>query len=847
MCFDTPPLRTPVEILGFVRANLFVSSTAPLANWIVRVHDLAPDGTSYLVTRGFLNGCHRRSHTRPERLTPGEVYEIAVESMCTAYKFPAGHRIRVIVTNADFPVIWPSPHPMTTTLYTGGDRPSHVLLPVLPAQRYLPGTLPVLADSIQKLPQGERAGDTVADYQVTRNYVSGISSATFKLTRERIECRVNERNPAEASVNVTASAPHRAADGRSIETRAEGHPAQHDGPLPDGHGVHDPREREGGPHAEVEGRSPPRVHLAARGASPSSHRERRCARLARRDDRAYREYVRKEQRRQTGCSAARMQMELHRGLLGQIVVDVDRAREQNASVEVCDGEIPHAQGEVMLMHPRLVGVAVCLSVFVGLTPAEAQRTSGVIHGTVADASGGVVPGVTVTLRGVAVQGAPTTVTTETGTYRFPSVPPGTYALEFALSGFETLRREGIAISAADSVEVNVPMRLSALAETVTVSGASPVVDTSTAQLNTTYNREWVQNAPIPRTSIDVLLKAAPGVNPNQEARQSTMSVFGSGAAANIFQLDGNDYRNPNSNLQSASINPDMIEEIGVLSLGAPAEYGEVSGGVFNVITRRGSNAFHGDSSFYFQHQNLTDRNTTQAVDNGRPYQRVHFRDVTGQLGGPIQADKLWFFGSFQFQQDSDVQPAADPNFPAKLTSPRFFGKINAQFSTNHRVEGSYFHDYQDSVAAATAFQSPESVTKTNRHTFLPNVLWTSVLSPSTFIDARYTGSFVRVSLDPQIEGAPRIQPRYTDLTSGRITGGILYWADYTQSRQTASAKLSHYATDFLKGSHDLKVGVQYVRGITHWGPQGYNDVVYTYGGGALNRLFLGPVPLRRDT
>jgi len=222
LCFDTPPLQAPVEILGFVKANLFVSTTAPLANWILRVHDLAPDGTSYLVTRGFLNGCHRRSHTRPERLTPGEVYEIAVESMCMAYKFPAGHRIRVIVTNADFPVIWPSPHPMTTTIYTGGDRPSHVLLPVLPTQRYLSGALPVLADSIQKLPQGERAGDTVADYQLTRNYATGVASATFKLTRELIECRVNERNPAEASVRVTASAPHRAADGRSIETRAEG-------------------------------------------------------------------------------------------------------------------------------------------------------------------------------------------------------------------------------------------------------------------------------------------------------------------------------------------------------------------------------------------------------------------------------------------------------------------------------------------------------------------------------------------------------------------------------------------------------------------------------------------------
>jgi putative CocE/NonD family hydrolase len=222
LCFDTPPLRDPVEILGFVRANLFVSSTAPLANWIVRLHDLAPDGTSYLVTRGFLNGCHRRSHTRPERLTPGEVYEMTVETMCAAYKFPAGHRIRVIVTNADFPVIWPSPYAMTTTLYTGGDRPSHVLLPVLQAPRYRSSALPVLADSIDTLQQAERAADSVADYQLTRNYASGVSSATFRLTRELIECRVNERNPAEASVRVTASAPHRAADGRSIETRAEG-------------------------------------------------------------------------------------------------------------------------------------------------------------------------------------------------------------------------------------------------------------------------------------------------------------------------------------------------------------------------------------------------------------------------------------------------------------------------------------------------------------------------------------------------------------------------------------------------------------------------------------------------
>src|SRR4030095_3122921 len=142
--------------------------------------------------------------------------------MCSAYRFPAGHRIRVIITNADFPVIWPSPFPMTTTLYTGADRASHVLLPVLTPQRYVQGGLPVLSDSIQNLQRGERSGDTVADYQVSRNYVSGISTAPFKLTPELIECRVNERSPAEASVRVTAIAPYRSADGRTIESRAAG-------------------------------------------------------------------------------------------------------------------------------------------------------------------------------------------------------------------------------------------------------------------------------------------------------------------------------------------------------------------------------------------------------------------------------------------------------------------------------------------------------------------------------------------------------------------------------------------------------------------------------------------------
>ena len=221
MAFDTPPLREPIETLGFTRARLFVSSTAAIANWIVRLSDVAPDGTSYLISRGYLNGTHRKSHTNPEPLVPEEVYEIMVELWCAGYRFSPGHRIRIVVTNADFPVIWPSPYPMTTTLYTGGDRPSHVELPVLPKLQYLSATLP------EPDPRDEagkwRSGDWVKQYELTHDMGSGEHTAFFVMGDDQIWCRVKEDDPATASLKTSATVVHTPETSqRRVETRAEG-------------------------------------------------------------------------------------------------------------------------------------------------------------------------------------------------------------------------------------------------------------------------------------------------------------------------------------------------------------------------------------------------------------------------------------------------------------------------------------------------------------------------------------------------------------------------------------------------------------------------------------------------
>ena len=151
---------------------------------------------------------------------------------------------------------------------------------------------------------------------------------------------------------------------------------------------------------------------------------------------------------------------------------------------------------------RCAGATALLAVAVLALPlsAAAQRTTGEIIGTVVDGSGSVLPGVTVTLRGPGVAGAPVSVTTESGTYRFAVLPPGTYELDYVLSGFTTLKHTGVMVSVGAIVELNAALSVGGVSETITVASEAPVVTSSTSQVSTTYNREWVRNAPVKRFS-----------------------------------------------------------------------------------------------------------------------------------------------------------------------------------------------------------------------------------------------------------------------------------------------------------------------------------------------------------
>jgi len=132
LTFDSAPLETDLEILGSPKALIRGSSDAPLAHWFARLEDVSPDGTVTTVTGGGIHGAQRESDVDPSALEPGIVYPFEFDLHFVSWVFPRGHRIRISVRNAWWPVAWPTPYPMTTSLCVGGDDGSRLVLPVIP-------------------------------------------------------------------------------------------------------------------------------------------------------------------------------------------------------------------------------------------------------------------------------------------------------------------------------------------------------------------------------------------------------------------------------------------------------------------------------------------------------------------------------------------------------------------------------------------------------------------------------------------------------------------------------------------------------------------------------------------
>jgi putative CocE/NonD family hydrolase len=206
--FTGPALTEPLEILGRPRLVLWAESEAEAITFTARLCDVAPDGSSALVTKGILNATHRDSHSDPAPLVPGKVYELSIELDATSWRFAPGHRLRLSISNADFPNAWPSPTLATSRLHLGGERPSRLILPVLPepaeplpAPDFAPSPFP-LADEREQDPSPWRVSRDLmrgrTELTIEGSGVSEPDPGYIHETSSIATASVDERNPAQS-------------------------------------------------------------------------------------------------------------------------------------------------------------------------------------------------------------------------------------------------------------------------------------------------------------------------------------------------------------------------------------------------------------------------------------------------------------------------------------------------------------------------------------------------------------------------------------------------------------------------------------------------------------------------
>lgn len=277
----------------------------------------------------------------------------------------------------------------------------------------------------------------------------------------------------------------------------------------------------------------------------------------------------------------------------------------------------------------LATTATVVVLFTGMVGAQAR--SGEIFGRIKDSSGAVMPGVTVTITSPSLITPQTTISLESGAYRFPGVPIGTYSVTFEIAGFKRLVREGVRIETGFNAEINGKLDVSTVEETIRVTAAGPVIDTRSTTTGQTFTREQLERIPSARDPW-VMLEQTPGiimsqqnVGGNKSGQQSTFIAHGTGNNE-VWNVDGGNITDMAASSSSLYFDFDAFEEIQVQTGGSDASV-QSSGVSINLVTRSGGNTVRGTSRLYvvdnnFQGSNISDDLKAQGAGSGNPIKNI---------------------------------------------------------------------------------------------------------------------------------------------------------------------------------------------------------------------------------
>jgi hypothetical protein len=311
----------------------------------------------------------------------------------------------------------------------------------------------------------------------------------------------------------------------------------------------------------------------------------------------------------------------------------------------------------MSRFPRLAPALLAALLLVLASPllAQSQATTGVIEGTVLDETGNPLPGASVSLKNTATDFERVVVSAENGKFRGVLLPLGPYRVTATLQGFTTLVRDGLELALGQTINLPMTLKVSAVAEQVTVTGAAPVVETTRAEGSTRIDEKAVERLPNNGRNFLEFTKLTPGVTTVQGPDGDELSVNGQKGIQNNISVDGADFNNPFFGEQRGGQRPaftfnlDAVKEVVVVADGANAEFGRSSSGFVNVVTKSGTNEFHGSAHGFYKNDSLSAR-PKRADDSSKPAFDFSQLQAGVTLGGPFVKDKLFFFGSFDYQR-----------------------------------------------------------------------------------------------------------------------------------------------------------------------------------------------------
>ena len=288
-----------------------------------------------------------------------------------------------------------------------------------------------------------------------------------------------------------------------------------------------------------------------------------------------------------------------------------------------------------------------------ISPAHAQSTAQ-ITGTVTDTSGSVIPGATVVITNESTSIQTTAVSSAVGNYTALFLQPGTYRIDVSLDGFQPIRRSGIRLQVAQAAQLNFQLEVGTLNETVTVVQTVPLLDASTNAMGGVVSADQIENLPIKGRNSNAFMVLAPGVRvprvtmnqPVLESHFQFFSINGANPRQNAFVLDGGNNNDVGFNGPEYSPQVDSVQEMRVQTNNYSAEYANVAGGVINVVTKGGTNQFHGSGFEYIRDHHLQTNSFFNKRD-GLDKSPMQINQFGGTLGGPIRRNKTFFFFGFE--------------------------------------------------------------------------------------------------------------------------------------------------------------------------------------------------------